>query len=254
MERDYALTYWWQAAGPAGAVREGPMGVAIRRASSVEQAEADLGRDLVSADPEVIPDTYEILSAIVLPPPDLLVVGVSTNVDESGRYPGSHASPLPEDGAWQYAGSPIAPITYAITGTEGFDDHRFVQVTHARDLHEALLAVEQYMDDVAKSDPEEVKFWSAIEVSPDLRARVWWLGGHSRHRVTLDVIEPAVGAPTPLVGVAEALDAINRHRARMGMRPLDPVAGGWTDQDIRDEAERIALLSNPLDDLKHRLI
>lgn len=52
----------------------------------------------------------------------------------------------------------------------------------------------------------------------------------------------------------EAIKEINRHRAALGMPPLDVRTAGWTRQDVIDEAQRIARLPNPLEDLKHRLI
>lgn len=47
--------------------------------------------------------------------------------------------------------------------------------------------------------------------------------------------------PTPRKGVDEALDAINRQRARVGQPPLDPERAGWTEEDVLDEAARIRL-------------
>lgn len=42
----------------------------------------------------------------------------------------------------------------------------------------------------------------------------------------------------------QALDAIARHRRQIGVAPLDPVAAGWSEQDVIDEAERIRRLPN----------
>lgn len=39
--------------------------------------------------------------------------------------------------------------------------------------------------------------------------------------------------------VQDALKAINRHRRKFGERPLDPVASGWTEDDVLDEHRRI---------------
>lgn len=47
--------------------------------------------------------------------------------------------------------------------------------------------------------------------------------------------------PTPRRGVEDALDAVNRQRARFGQPPLDPESAGWTEEDILDEAARIRL-------------
>lgn len=41
----------------------------------------------------------------------------------------------------------------------------------------------------------------------------------------------------------QGLEAINRRRQALGMRPLDPVAAGWTPQDVIFEAKR--LVANP---------
>lgn len=45
--------------------------------------------------------------------------------------------------------------------------------------------------------------------------------------------------------VKRALEAIQRHRRRLGERPLDPVAAGWSDEDIFIEARRLGPLQNP---------
>jgi hypothetical protein len=63
-----------------------------------------------------------------------------------------------------------------------------------------------------------------------------------------------LGPKTIQPATARALEMINRHRADIGMGPLDVRAAGWTEQDVVDEAQRIARLTNPLEDLKHRLI
>lgn len=63
-----------------------------------------------------------------------------------------------------------------------------------------------------------------------------------------------LGQRTIQPATARALEEINRHRAAIGMPPLDIRASGWTDQDVLDEAERLRRLPNPLEDLKHRLI
>jgi hypothetical protein len=38
---------------------------------------------------------------------------------------------------------------------------------------------------------------------------------------------------------------INHHRAKIGMRPLDPAAAGWSERDLQIEAQRIRRLGNP---------
>lgn len=51
-------------------------------------------------------------------------------------------------------------------------------------------------------------------------------------------------ASGPAVSVGAALAAINRHRSRLGMGPLDPSAAGWSNRDVLDEATRIERLPN----------
>lgn len=43
----------------------------------------------------------------------------------------------------------------------------------------------------------------------------------------------------------KALTKINRHRAQLGMRPLDPAIAGWTEEDLVIEAQRLEALGNP---------
>lgn len=47
-----------------------------------------------------------------------------------------------------------------------------------------------------------------------------------------------------LDSASEALAFINRYRARHVQRPLDPVAAGWTDDDLRIEARRLGWRPN----------
>lgn len=54
--------------------------------------------------------------------------------------------------------------------------------------------------------------------------------------------------------VEAALRGIQAHRRLLGMSPLDTQAAGWTEEDVIMEADRIQRLSNPLEDLKHRLM
>jgi hypothetical protein len=47
------------------------------------------------------------------------------------------------------------------------------------------------------------------------------------------------GARASTTAVAAALAKINRYRARIGERPLDPARAGWSDEDVILEARRI---------------
>lgn len=73
------------------------------------------------------------------------------------------------------------------------------------------------------------------------------LGLHLYHYDEL-VHKVAPPGDEPGEPIAEALAAIQRHRAALGMRPLDPALADWTEEDIVLEAERIARLPNPLED------
>lgn len=73
---------------------------------------------------------------------------------------------------------------------------------------------------------------------------------HQAKLLGLKVI-PVNGAPT--VDISDALEAINRYRRRIGMRPLDPQAAGWTPDDVVLEAQRISRIANPRR-LKRRLL
>lgn len=54
--------------------------------------------------------------------------------------------------------------------------------------------------------------------------------------------------------VETAMREIQAHRRALGMPPLDAHAAGWTEDDVLLEADRLRRLSNPMQDLKHRLI
>jgi hypothetical protein len=61
----------------------------------------------------------------------------------------------------------------------------------------------------------------------------------------------------PIAGsVAAELALINRHRRRIGQKPLDPVAAGWSHDDILTEARflRSQGFINPVDEIKARML
>lgn len=238
MERDYILTYWWDEQAPSGGTWPVHQGVAVHRGTDVVTAAEALGREFAAIYADIVPDAYEILSAVTLSPKGPEVQALSLRVDGPNQVWNAHISPELQEGADHRLGS-RGPNIYAITGTEAEGDLRFVQVLRARDLDQALLAVEDFLD---KPGGEQVKFWSAVEMFPDRSANVWWFDAMTRTMASFDLVEQL--KPSTWIHSAQALDAINRHRALMGMRPLDPVAAGWTEQDIRDEAQRIARLPN----------
>lgn len=56
------------------------------------------------------------------------------------------------------------------------------------------------------------------------------------------VFDESVGAQVRAPDAGD-LAEINAHRRRLGMRPLDPAAAGWTADDVRLEARRIRALN-----------
>ena len=130
------------------------------------------------------------------------------------------------------------PLWVAAGQTE--DGDTWVQRLRAADKSSVIASLEKFLKD-------DLPFGAYGMVREDDASRytVFDDSGESRSISTSASREPLV---------LDALAAINRHRAAMGMGPLDVQAAGWTEQDVLDEAERIARLPNPLEDLKHRLI
>lgn len=54
------------------------------------------------------------------------------------------------------------------------------------------------------------------------------------------LVQAGVTSPS----VKRALHAIDVHRAKIGMSPLDPGRAGWSDEDVVLEADRIKRLAN----------
>lgn len=77
----------------------------------------------------------------------------------------------------------------------------------------------------------------------DLGTAVWAVREAAK-KVGLPIPPPLTSAAAPSGQVARALAEIQAHRRGMGLRPLDPAASGWTEQDVLDEAERIRRLQN----------
>lgn len=85
-------------------------------------------------------------------------------------------------------------------------------------------------------------------IQPESTDFLEWAPGVIVEHLTQETWQPRVAQ------VEESLRQIQAHRRTLGMGPLDTAAAGWTEEDVFDEAQRIARLPNPLEDLKHRLI
>lgn len=103
-------------------------------------------------------------------------------------------------------------------------------------------------DDMEQSD------WESLEATLDaderlsaaaqtLQDEIWNVTA-----IALDKLEPEAMAKRyppvdPYISLADEMEIINRHRARLGMRPLDPEALGWEPADVEAEAQRIRALN-----------
>lgn len=93
---------------------------------------------------------------------------------------------------------------------------------------------------ISMNPPDDVvRFTRLSETIGDLPLFYLDTGGEAHEVLTLP---PAAGS---LSTVRADLAVINAHRRSLGMRPLDPVAAGWTDEDVRIEAEALRARGNP---------
>lgn len=148
---------------------------------------------------------------------------------------------------------------WAVDNLTGFDEytphHRFdaardayyVDYPPSHEFHSQYPGGRQYMSpghDVRT--PEGVKHVYSIEDG--------WIWSHypkeyaavvGRDPDEIDELPSCLEErAAPPVASAE-LDAVNRHRRHLGLAPLDPQAAGWSEEDVRVEAERIRA-PNPL--------
>lgn len=231
----YVLTYWWDP--PSGEI-----GVEEREGTSVIMAADAFGEQLHGENPRVAADEYEVLSAVYVAPYGLEVAAVNVVRDGTRLEQARHVTSSPRHVRSE------GRLQYVVTGTEGFDDLRFANVVRADDLEEALLRVQEHLVDVAGSDGDDVRFWSAVERAEDGSVRVFWLDG-SRFAQAVTHAGEGRGLEARIdrleeVDVSEALAFVNRHRRAMGMSPLDPAQAGWSAQDVLLEAERVHRLPN----------
>jgi len=253
-ENTYAITYWFAGAGWGG---QG-VGIEVVEAENAMSAALELARRISPLQPSFQPDHYELLSVIQVDRDDLKVEAVNVERRHASRTVALNVSGAPIDGAWQAAGKVDGNPMFAITGLVGDDQYRFVQILEAPTLLVAMEMVDDYMD--AFEHVDEVEFWSAVELLEEGHYKIWWLA-----RDWFEDVEPKLilergavdtgDAPSPSSArVDEALEAINRHRQSLWMEPLDPVASGWTDEDVIQRASEIERLPNPLVELKRHLL
>ncbi len=248
----YVLTYWWNPGST-----DDRTGVAVTQGTSVPLAADAFGRALHANDHRVRPDNYELLSAVYVAPYGLEIAAVGLNRDGSRVRLAQHVSPVSRRGSEAEAIQGVHQ--YVVTGTEGGDDLRFAQILHADDLDDALRRVQDHLV-WAGSDPDDVRYWSAVEryLDPELQVqrirgeapmspiRVFWLrAALISDAASSAVLVEALGAPVEDdASAGEALEFVNRHRRRLGMSPLDPAVAGWSVDDVVFEAARIRRLAN----------
>lgn len=147
---------------------------------------------------------------------------------------GSHQSDAAVGDAWVWATPETAGRSlYAVSGVEGGDDLRFVQVVPADSVGQAVKTVVDFFD--PPRGGAEVRPWSVVERRPDGTIIVWWyLTGRPTRR----------GAPE------------ERYRFQLG----EPNGKDW-EEAARRERDRIFrdMFSNPrpnphTERLKRRLL
>lgn len=154
------------------------------------------------------------------------------------REPSSSITPAqlagpPKSGKWseldQAVGGILALVDYA-----DFDDHGIYNIDKrmSRDDMPVVVVGIESLGNVPGGDPH--RFMERVRGRADIAGL---------KVITVDDFEDMQELPE----VEEALGAINRHRSKLGMRPLDPRVTGWTDDDVIAEATRVSRLPNPLE-------
>lgn len=171
----------------------------------------------------------------------LIVPHFDVDVDWPKIRVGGHRSPESISAAADWSGSKGSKI-YAITGTESEDDLRFVQVLEANSLDKAIKVNEEYFEKSVDSEVNHI--YSVVEVEGD-KVVVWNFLRSGKRLAQWKFRIDGVPTPTPTPSKTQVqdLELIQRYRAKIGMRPLDPVAAGWQPEDIMAEAQRIRTMN-----------
>lgn len=241
-EQLWILTVWW------GGIDE--FGVYALEAKDWNEAVKEVRR---SAGLLQAPREYEVLSAIVVRPEGLDTEVVSAYFS-AGQKPeiGEHVDDEDQAaaGLWRQK-TPTGQLSqYVITGTVWEDDLRFTQDLNDTSLKNAIKTVEDFYATLGPSP--RIRFYSAVELTPDGIVNVWWLRG--KQPVLRYALPAPGGAMLSKKAVAAALAKINRYRNRTGQRPLDPITSGWTDEDVILEAQRLGSRANPIQAVKERML
>jgi hypothetical protein len=243
----YVFTMWW------GELEDFQM--VVVEAPDWKQALKEMP---AAAGMKKLPAEYEVISAILVKP-DGLVTELVNAYFEAGEKPQYAEHVDTEDeaaaGLWRKPAWPKGPLNqYMITGTITEDDLRFTQNLNDPSLRAALKTVEAYFKKEYKGADPNLNFYSAVELTHDGTVNVWWLRGDTP---LLHYTFPITGGPAAgKKKVKEALAKINRHRARIGQRPLDPAAAGWEDADVLEEARQLKERGhiNPVEEIKAKLL
>lgn len=131
-------------------------------------------------------------------------------------------------------------------------DHLTLLATPDWSGEEELHVYLEHSETGVRPDIEDDLFKDLFVDDPDVDVGRWQmavLGYLKKHEAEVLAHCGASRATAP-----GALDAINRHRRKMGQSELDPTASGWSAQDVEIEAARIARLNPAQLDLKRRLM
>jgi hypothetical protein len=119
-----------------------------------------------------------------------------------------------------------------------FDDHALHNVDKAI-VNKKLAVVVIGIENMAQVGPsQQIYLHDAVRNQANFMQ-------HDLQQVTMSDFGRAPRTPKPDVGLDQALATINKHRRKLGMGKLDPVAADWTEEDILIEAQRIQRLPNP---------
>jgi hypothetical protein len=146
-----------------------------------------------------------------------------------------------------------------IAEVERFDSDPFAQIIQRRWVGECVttgMTMEELRHFAGKYGARRVAQAAAISL---VRAYPTSIekSGSSLKQALVDLaklidLELFPYSPPENKSVKKALAKINRNRARIGERPLDPKASGWTDKDVLLEARRLQV--NPWEAAKARLL
>jgi hypothetical protein len=129
-----------------------------------------------------------------------------------------------------------------------FDDHDLYNIDKVI-VNKQLAVVVIGIENMASVGPSKQR-----DLHDAVRKQADWMQDDLKLVTMSDFGEAPRASSKPDVELGQALAAINKHRRKLGMSKLDPVAADWTEEDILVEARRIRRLPNPTFDRRWRLL